>query len=115
LPKILADSDQLQQVFLNLFLNARDAMPDRGELSMQTSANGDGIRIEIADNGSGVDEKDLKHIFDPFYTTKPAGKGTGLGLAVCYGIITAHGGRIEIEKNDGGGTKFVVTLPVSAA
>jgi two-component system NtrC family sensor kinase len=115
LPEVLADSDQLQQVFLNLFLNARDAMPDGGELSMRTSANGEGIRIEIADKGSGVDEKDLKHIFDPFYTTKPAGKGTGLGLAVCYGIITAHGGRIEIEKNDGGGTKFVVILPVPAA
>jgi len=113
LPEVFADADQLQQVFLNLFLNARDAMPEGGQLTTLTSANGDGIRIEIADNGSGVDEKDLKHIFDPFFTTKPAGKGTGLGLAVCYGIITAHGGRIEIEKNNGDGTRFVVMLPTS--
>jgi signal transduction histidine kinase len=115
LPEVLADADQLQQVFLNLFLNARDAMPEGGELTTLTSETGDGILIEIADNGSGINEKDLKHIFDPFFTTKPAGKGTGLGLAVCYGIITAHGGHIEIEKNNGGGAKFVVMLPASTS
>lgn len=111
LPGVHADFDQLQQVFLNLFLNARDAMPDGGELTARTIGNGAEINIEIADSGSGVDEKDLKQIFDPFFTTKPAGKGTGLGLAVCYGIVTAHGGRIEIENNNGRGTKFVVILP----
>lgn len=109
----LADSDQLQQVFLNLFLNARDAMPDGGRLFIETTQNGKDIKIEISDSGSGIDEKNIKKIFDPFFTTKPAGKGTGLGLAVCYGIITAHGGKIEVTKNQNGGTSFVTTLPVS--
>lgn len=111
LPDVLADADQLQQVFLNLFLNARDAMPDGGELTTRTRADNGEVKIEITDSGAGVDEKDLKHIFDPFFTTKPAGKGTGLGLAVCYGVVTAHGGRIEIESNNGKGTKFIVILP----
>lgn len=113
LPGVEADGDQLQQVFLNLFLNARDAMPDGGDLVTRTTGSGNEINIEIADSGAGVDEKDLKQIFDPFFTTKPAGKGTGLGLAVCYGIVTAHGGKIEIENNNGRGTKFIVTLPAN--
>ena len=111
--KTLADADQLQQVFLNLFLNARDAMPDGGNLFIETARNGKDIKIEIKDSGSGIDEKDVKKIFDPFFTTKPAGKGTGLGLAVCYGIITAHGGKIEVGKNRNNGTSFVITLPGS--
>jgi signal transduction histidine kinase len=113
LADVLADSDQLQQVFLNLFLNARDAMPEGGNLTVLTSDLNGEILVEIADSGYGVSEKDLKQIFDPFFTTKPAGKGTGLGLAVCYGIVTAHGGRIEIEPNNGRGTKFIVILPAS--
>jgi signal transduction histidine kinase len=115
LADVLADSDQLQQVFLNLFLNARDAMPEGGNLTVRTNGLDGEILVEIADSGYGVSEKDLKQIFDPFFTTKPAGKGTGLGLAVCYGIVTAHGGRIEIESNNGHGTKFIVILPVSEA
>ncbi len=110
---MLADSDQLQQVFLNLFLNARDAMPEGGRLFIESSANSGDIKIEISDSGLGVDEENLKKIFDPFFTTKPAGKGTGLGLAVCYGIITAHGGRIEVSKNQNSGTSFLITLPTS--
>lgn len=113
LPKIFADSDQLQQVFLNLFLNARDAMPSNGKLSIKTSNGDNFIKIEIADNGTGIDERSLKQIFDPFFTTKPTGKGTGLGLAVCYGIITAHGGKIEVTNNNGNGTKFLIFLPIS--
>ncbi len=106
-----ADADQLQQVFLNLFLNARDAMPNGGELFVETSAADGKIKIEIADEGSGIDEKNLKQIFDPFFTTKQTGKGTGLGLAVCYGIITAHGGRIEVSPNNGKGTRFLIYFP----
>ena len=113
LPWIFADSDQLQQVFLNLFLNARDAMPNGGELLLKTSGDDNSIKIEIADSGIGIDESSLKQIFDPFFTTKPTGKGTGLGLAVCYGIITAHGGKIEVENNNGSGTKFIILLPFS--
>ncbi|MDQ2919565.1 MAG: ATP-binding protein, partial [Verrucomicrobiota bacterium] len=111
LPAIFADADQLQQVFLNLFLNARDAMPNGGELFVETSAADGKIKIEIADEGSGIDEKNLKQIFDPFFTTKQTGKGTGLGLAVCYGIITAHGGRIEVSPNNGKGTRFLIYFP----
>lgn len=111
LPKIFADSDQLQQVFLNLFLNSRDAMPDGGKLSIKTFADDFNVYIEISDNGLGINKNNLKKIFDPFFTTKPAGKGTGLGLAVCYGIITAHGGKIDAAANENLGTKFTITLP----
>jgi signal transduction histidine kinase len=112
LPPVFADNDQLQQVFLNLFLNARDAMPAGGELLVKTSDSNGEIVIEIADCGNGIDPKNLKQIFDPFFTTKQTGKGTGLGLAVCYGIVTAHGGKIEVTSNDKSGTTFFVILPV---
>jgi signal transduction histidine kinase len=115
LPGLFADSDQLQQVFLNLFLNARDAMPEGGKLTIRTSNGDDQIRIEIADSGTGIDESSLKQIFDPFFTTKPTGKGTGLGLAVCYGIVTAHGGRIEVAADKIRGTKFIINLPIQVS
>ncbi len=108
-----ADADQLQQVFLNLFLNARDAMPEGGDISVVTSQIGTEIIIEIIDSGTGIEDANAKNVFDPFFTTKPAGKGTGLGLAVCYGIVTAHGGRIEMESNERAGTKFTISLPGS--
>lgn len=111
LAQVYADGDQLQQVFLNLFLNARDAMPDGGRLQIETSQQNGEVVVEIADSGTGIEEKASTKIFDPFYTTKPAGKGTGLGLAVCYGIITAHGGRIEVSPSDPPGTKFSIKLP----
>ena len=113
-PMVHADADQLQQVFLNLLLNARDAMPSGGELTVRTRYNAfsDEVATEIRDSGVGIAPEHRAHIFDPFYTTKPAGSGTGLGLAVCYGIITAHGGRIEIEPNNGQGTCVRVTIPV---
>lgn len=109
---IFADADQLQQVFLNLLLNARDAMPDGGELSVRTSQSADELTVSIEDSGSGIDESVRKQLFDPFFTTKPAGKGTGLGLAVCYGIVTAHDGRIDVDAREGGGTRFAVALPL---
>lgn len=111
--RVFADGDQLQQVFLNLFLNARDAMADGGELTISTTEEDSEVSVAISDSGTGIDETNVKQIFDPFFTTKPAGKGTGLGLAVCYGIITAHDGRIEVELNSSQGTKFVVTLPAA--
>ncbi len=111
LEKVYADGDQLQQVFLNLFLNARDAMPNGGRLHIETFRSNGEIVVEIVDSGVGIEEKAATKIFDPFFTTKPAGKGTGLGLAVCYGIITAHGGRIEVSPSDSPGTKFSIKLP----
>ncbi|MDQ3651076.1 MAG: ATP-binding protein [Acidobacteriota bacterium] len=112
-PPISADADQLQQVFLNLLLNARDAMPDGGEIMVRTrySARDSELTAEICDTGTGIAPEHRAHVFDPFFTTKPAGTGTGLGLAVCYGIITAHGGRIEVTPNDKRGTCVRVTLP----
>jgi signal transduction histidine kinase len=111
--QLVADADQLQQVVLNLLLNARDAMPDGGTLTIGTEQIDSEIAISIADSGGGIDDAAAQHIFDPFYTTKPAGKGTGLGLAVCYGIVTAHGGRIELAANEPSGTIFRVMLPIT--
>lgn len=111
IPDVLADPDQLTQVFLNLMLNARDAMPDGGNLIIETTATTDEVTATVTDDGTGVGAEDLKKIFDPFYTTKPAGSGTGLGLAVCYGIVSAHGGRIEAVRGRTAGTSFKVFLP----
>ncbi len=111
LPPVNADEDQLQQVVLNLLLNARDAMAADGSLWIGTAVRDNEVVIEIADSGTGVAAADLPLIFDPFFTTKTAGRGTGLGLAVCYGIITAHGGRIEASANTPSGTKFTITMP----
>jgi len=113
LPNVYADSDQMQQVFLNLLLNARDAMPDGGAISIKTFKQENEIIIELEDSGIGIGNNDRKKIFDPFFTTKPAGKGTGLGLAVCYGIITAHNGKIEVFSNENGGSAFVISLPIN--
>ena len=113
-PNIFADPDQLQQVFLNLFLNARDAMPNGGSLSVKTFSNKIDANVEISDNGVGIDKQELKHIFNPFFTTKPTGKGTGLGLAVCYGIITAHDGKIEVSSTNNNGTTFLISIPHNA-
>ena len=111
LPVTLADGDQMQQVFLNILLNAKDAMPNGGTLSVVTGMAGGQVCVRISDTGSGLDKETAKHIFDPFFSTKPTGRGTGLGLAVCYGIVTAHDGRIEMES-DSGGTSFTIYLPV---
>jgi signal transduction histidine kinase len=113
MPEIIADGDQLQQVFLNIFLNARDVMPGGGELRVSTRSREAEIEVEISDTGPGIDAESAKQIFDPFFTTKPAGKGTGLGLAVCYGIVTAHGGRLEVMHGEDAGATFLVSLPTA--
>ncbi|HYY93719.1 MAG TPA: ATP-binding protein [Pyrinomonadaceae bacterium] len=111
LPLISADADQLQQVFLNLFLNARDAMPEGGCLRVRVFFDADSAEavVAVTDEGHGIPEEVLPHVFDPFFTTKRA--GAGLGLAVCYGIVTAHGGRITVESSDARGTTVRVRLP----
>jgi PAS domain S-box-containing protein len=111
LPAISGNTGKLQQVFINLFLNAKDAMPSGGELAIQTAMNESMVVVDISDTGSGISEESIKRIFDPFYTTKPIGKGTGLGLAVSYGIIQEHGGRIFVDSNIGKGTHFRLKLP----
>jgi signal transduction histidine kinase len=105
---------KLQQVFLNLFLNARDAMPRGGWLTIATSAGGGGATIEISDTGSGIPADHLSRIYDPFFTTKDLGKGTGLGLSITYGIVQEHAGTITCESVVGKGTRFVLTLPLAA-
>lgn len=112
LPLVIADADQLTQVFLNLLLNARDAMPDGGTVTLRTEVDGAAVVAEVSDTGGGITADDMKQIFDPFFTTKPAGSGTGLGLAVCYGIISAHGGRIEAVSERNIGTTFRIVVPV---
>jgi two-component system NtrC family sensor kinase len=102
---------QLQQVFLNLFLNARDAMPSGGWLTVTTRADGSGITAEVADTGSGIPPEHLARIYDPFFTTKAIGRGTGLGLSISYGIVHEHGGSIRCDSSIGQGTRFAVTLP----
>jgi two-component system, NtrC family, sensor kinase len=111
LPPIYGNTGKLQQVFVNLFLNARDAMPSGGELAVKTGMNESMVTIDISDTGGGISKDHIKKIFDPFFTTKMMGKGTGLGLAVTYGIIQEHGGRILVDSDSGKGTHFTLKLP----
>jgi PAS domain S-box-containing protein len=111
-PPLKVNPDQIQQVFLNLMLNALDAMPDGGTLTISTRRKGGVIEIVFRDNGTGIDEMIRDRIFDPFFTTKPFGKGTGLGLSICYGIIREHNGTISVKSKKGQGTAFTITLPV---
>ncbi len=115
LPATIGDSQQLQQVFLNIVNNAYDAIQEagrRGVIRMSARRSGDSVEVAITDNGTGI--SDTARIFDPFFTTKPTGKGTGLGLSICYGIVRAHGGEIQCWNNeDGEGSTFQVKLPVA--
>jgi hypothetical protein len=104
---------KLQQVFLNLFLNARDAMPRGGWLTVATRCEGAGAAIEIADTGSGIPPDQLSRIYDPFFTTKEIGKGTGLGLSITYGIVQEHDGTISCDSVVGQGTRFTLRLPLA--
>ena len=104
---------QLQQVFLNLFLNARDAMPRGGWLTVWTRAEDGELVAEVADTGSGIPPEHLARIYDPFFTTKAIGRGTGLGLSIGYGIVREHGGSIRCDSSVGQGTRFTLTLPLA--
>lgn len=114
LPKIVADSAQLQQVFTNIILNAAEAMEGNGTLTLSTSLDGNRkyIIIKFTDTGRGIKEEDRKRLFEPFFTTKEVGKGTGLGLAISYSIIQKHQGTIEVTSQVGEGSTFTVKLPV---
>jgi signal transduction histidine kinase len=117
LPQVIGDSRQLQQVCLNLVTNAAQAMTPLGggTLVLSTRLNGDRVILEVRDTGQGIPERARAHIFEPFFTTKREGEGTGLGLSVSYGIITAHGGRIEVAETSTAGTTFRVMLPVASS
>jgi two-component system NtrC family sensor kinase len=111
LAAVFGDAGQLQQVLIILAENGIDAMMEGGALRIRARNEGAGVRVEVADTGVGIPPENLAKIFDPFFTTKEIGRGTGLGLAVCYGIVHEHGGRVEVESAVGRGTTFTVTLP----
>ncbi|BAN36105.1 sensor histidine kinase [Sulfuricella denitrificans skB26] len=111
LPKIMCLPGHLNQVFLNLLLNAAQAIADQGRIEVRSEVAGSEIHIRISDNGCGIPEKNLDRLFDPFFTTRQVGSGTGLGLTVCRDIVQAHGGRIEVKSKEGMGTTFTVILP----
>jgi len=117
LPLIQGNTGRLQQVFLNLFLNAKDAMPSGGTLRVVTS-NGNGVTVAVSDTGSGIAPEHINRIYDPFFTTKTAiregqNRGTGLGLSVTYGIIQEHAGKIRVESRPGEGTTFYLDFPLT--
>lgn len=116
LPRVRGNENRLQQVFFNLVINARDAMPSGGWLTLVTRLEGhDTLVVEVRDTGVGIRREDVKRIYDPFFTTKGIGRGTGLGLSVSYGIVQEHGGGIFVDSTPGVGTTFQVALPAHVA
>lgn len=114
LPRLIASKDHLEGIWINLIMNAIDATEGiQCKLKISTSFQNNKYRISIADNGHGISPDHLPHIFEPFYTTKAPGRGTGLGLSVCYRTVKQHGGTIEVESKVGQGTKFTIILPIS--
>jgi two-component system NtrC family sensor kinase len=115
LPPVTADRSQLQQVILNILVNAAQAMEERGTLTITTrpAASGREAEIRIADTGCGIPADVIDRIFDPFFTTKQGGQGSGLGLAIAYGIVTRHRGHIGVQSEVGRGTTFTIRLPAA--
>ncbi|QRJ63789.1 ATP-binding protein [Azospira restricta] len=112
IPEIECLPAQLNQVFMNLLVNAAQAIPERGRIVLRTGRQGDEVWVEVEDNGAGIEPAHLRRLFDPFFTTKPVGQGTGLGLSLSYGIVQRHGGRIEVRSEPGAGAVFRVVLPM---
>jgi signal transduction histidine kinase len=116
--RIMCVAPQISQVILNLLVNAIQAIessrPERGgRIELKTGPDGDYFALEVADDGPGIDPEFLPKLFDPFFTTKPVGEGTGLGLSISHGIVTGHGGQIEVQSTPGQGTRFRVLLPLN--
>jgi two-component system NtrC family sensor kinase len=112
LPKLTADPNQLQQVFTNLVVNAIQAMPEGGKLTLRTSHEKGQLKLEVQDTGYGISPENMRKLFTPFFSTKKEVKGVGLGLAISYGIIQRHRGKIDVRSTEGKGTTFTVQLPV---
>ena len=113
LPEVTADPAQCKQILVNLIVNAVQAMSEGGTLTVSTRADDTAAALVVQDTGPGMDEEVLEKVFLPFFTTKDVHEGTGLGLAVVHGIVTAHGGSIEVKSRPGRGTRFVIRLPAS--
>jgi len=113
LPRLVVDASQLQQVFINIILNAAEAMKGRGTLTIRATSEEEGwLRLEFIDTGHGIRPEDREHLFEPFFTTKEVGQGTGLGLAISYSIIKKHRGEIEVRSEPGRGAAFIIRLPL---
>ncbi|MFC0677105.1 ATP-binding protein [Lysobacter korlensis] len=112
IPPVECHPSELNQVFMNLLINAGQSIAERGTITLATGVDNEEVWVSIADSGCGIPDESLARIFDPFYTTKPIGRGTGLGLAICYGIVAKHHGRIEVSSRLGFGSTFRVVLPV---
>jgi signal transduction histidine kinase len=115
IPWVYCIPSQINQVILNLLVNAAQAIPEKGEITIRTGKTGEEVFIAVADTGTGIPPAILPRLFEPFFTTKPVGKGTGLGLSISYGIVQKHGGHIEVESTEGKGTTFTVWLPVNGS
>jgi two-component system, NtrC family, sensor kinase len=113
MPLVPCYPTQLNQVFMNLLLNATQAIEPRGDIHITTRKEGSEAVVWIRDTGRGMSQETLERLFTPFFTTKPAGQGTGLGLSICYAIISKHKGRIQVDSELGKGTTFVVRLPLA--
>jgi len=113
LPPLLGDPTQMQQLLLNLCVNARDAMPEGGTLRVETEGLPEAAVLRVADTGVGMDEATKSRIFEPFFTTKAPGRGTGLGLSMVFGIVEGHGGTIRVESQPGQGTTFECRFPLT--
>jgi two-component system, NtrC family, sensor kinase len=114
LPEIECMPSRLNQVFLNLLVNAGQSIEGNGTITISTGFDDSEAWVAIADTGCGIAPENLNRIFDPFYTTKPVGQGTGLGLSVSHSIVRKHGGRIDVDSEPGKGTRFTVRLPLPA-
>jgi len=112
LPKVRCFPGQLNQVFLNLLMNACDVLDESGTITIKTRRSEQGVRLEFADDGPGIPEEIRGRLFDPFFTTKEVGRGTGLGLSLSHGIVERHHGRISVSSEPGEGASFVIDLPL---
>jgi two-component system NtrC family sensor kinase len=112
IPEVMASTNQMRQVMLNMFKNAKEAMPNGGTLTIRTARDDQKVSVHIQDTGVGIPEEIQNKIFEAFFTTKQKVKGVGLGLSVCYGIIRDHGGEIRVESEEGKGTTFIISLPI---
>jgi signal transduction histidine kinase len=113
LPLVECVLSQINQVIMNLLVNAGQAIEKEGIITVKTTHENDVVKIAITDNGKGIENSHIKKIFDPFFTTKPVGKGTGLGLSISFGIIKKHHGKIDVQSKPGAGSTFTITIPVS--
>ena len=112
LPRVRCNPGQLNQVFMNLIINACDALDGKGRLLIQTRSFEGGVRLRFEDDGPGIPEHVRERLFEPFFTTKPVGQGTGLGLSISHGIVDGHGGSMWVESEPGAGAAFVIELPL---